>query len=87
MLLLYKSYNYINKQKLFLKLGRGSWGEGREGRGGFRDTPILHHTGKRITKPDYVRFHNLLIEYLEIEADLPSDQSQCKCDPSVTLHG
>ena len=33
MLLLYKTYNYINKQKLFLKLSRGSWVEGRGSRG------------------------------------------------------
>ena len=38
MLLLYRSYKYINKQNLFLKLSRGSWVEGRGGRGGFRDT-------------------------------------------------
>ena len=37
MLLLNKNYNYINKQKLFLKLSRGLRVVGRGGRGGFRD--------------------------------------------------
>ena len=43
MLLLYKSYNYINKQKLFLKLSRGSRVEGVEG---FFEIPLLDVANK-----------------------------------------
>ena len=57
MLLLYKSYNYINKQKLFLKLsrgsrvvGRGSWVKGRGGRGGFRDTLRIGMTRRSLNR-------------------------------------
>ena len=72
MLLLYKSYNYISKQKLFLKLSRGSWVEGRGGRGGrggFRDTPLPRqravsaHTSRDFATGVNMKLSNSLIVY------------------------
>ena len=59
MLLLYKSYNYINKQDLFFKLSRGSWVEGCGSRGegveGVFEIPIAYW----YYRPIYIKIFEL----------------------------